>query len=266
MLTAWDGRVAPRVGYGYQEHPGEFLAMLAMSRVPADYALHVGSSVMKVSDIVEAEKLACRRGGDLSLVLIGLIHYADQSTWKNDLGENWSIDRILEEEMSQPIVGAAEGGMNRLLGLGYAVLHRAKGGAPMEGRIEQARKYVAEFQDFAFSTQNSDGSWGPYFLAARGFAADAATQLRSTGRALEWLAISLPEKRLEDPRVTAALDIVVTLLESQPFRANPPALSTREIASLGHALDALSIYDQRVFQPADPPPPVAAEKKSEAKG
>ena len=50
---------------------------------------------------------------------------------------------------------------------------------------------------------------------------------------------------------------MTSLLESQQFRANVPALSTRDIVSLGHALHALSIYDQRVFQPADPPPPPA---------
>jgi hypothetical protein len=265
LLIGQQGRVAARIGYGYQEHPGEFLAMLAMSRVPADYALHVGPNVPKVSDLVETEKLACRRGGDLSLVLVGLVHYADQSSWKNDLGETWSIERIVAEELSQPVVGAAEGGMNRLLGLGYAVSRRAKRGGAMEGRWEQARKYIDDFQNFAFTTQNADGSWGPYFLSARAPARDAATQLRSTGRALEWLAVSLPDKRLEDPRVTAALDIVTSLLESQTFRASPPALSTRDIASLGHALHALSIYDERVFQPADPPPPPATAQKGPEK-
>ena len=156
--------------------------------------------------------------------------------------------------------------MNRLLGLGYAVSRRAKRGGAMEGRWEQARKYIDDFQDFAFTTQNADGSWGPYFLSARAPARDAATQLRSTGRALEWLAVSLPDKRLEDSRVTAALDIVTSLLESQTFRANAPALSTRDIASLGHALHALSIYDERVFQPADPPPPPATAQEAEKKG
>jgi hypothetical protein len=196
-----------------------------------------------------------------------LVHYADQSSWKNDLGETWSIERILEEELSQPVVGAAEGGMNRLLGLAYAVSHRAKHGGAMEGRWEQARKYIDDFQKFAFTTQNADGSWGPYFLAARAVAQDPATQLRSTGRALEWLAVSLPDKRLEDARVTAALDNVTGLLESQYYRSNPPALSTRDIASLGHALHALMIYDERIFQPADPPPPPAtAEKGQGARG
>ena len=168
MLMNQPDQVAVRIGYGYQENPGELLAMLAMSRVPADYALHVGPNVRTVAGIVEAEKRACRHGSDLSLVLIGLVHYADRSTWKNDLGETWSIERILEEEMSQPVVGAAEGGMNRLLGLGYAVSQHAKHGGAMEGRWDQARKYVDEFQEFAFANQNSDGSWGPYFVAARG--------------------------------------------------------------------------------------------------
>ena len=87
--------------------------------------------------------------------------------------------------------------------------------------------------------QNADGSWGPYFLAAAGASQDPASQLRSTGRVLEWLAMSLPEKRLEDARVVSAVDYVTQLLGSQRYQWNAPSLSTREIVSLGHALHAL---------------------------
>ena len=39
LLTTSDGHIAARVGYGLQEHPSQFLAMLAVSHVPADYPL-----------------------------------------------------------------------------------------------------------------------------------------------------------------------------------------------------------------------------------
>ncbi len=112
--------------------------------------------------------------------------------------------------------------------------------------------------------QNSDGSWGPYFLAARSTSPDPASQLRTTGRVLEWLAMSLPEKRLEDARVVSAVDYVTQLLGSQRYQWNAPSLSTREIVSLGHALHALAIYDERVFKPADVEEKPAAEKPSPA--
>ena len=104
MLTRSQDHIAARIGYGYQEHPGEFLAMLALSRVPADYPVRVGKDTRTVADLVEAEKLACRSGSDLSLTLIGLSYYVDEPEWKNDLGETWSIERIIREE-----IGAAGG-------------------------------------------------------------------------------------------------------------------------------------------------------------
>ena len=191
MLTHSQDHIAARIGYGYQEHPGEFLAMLALSRVPAEYPVRVGKDTRSVADVVEAEKLACRSGSDLSLDLIGLSYYVDEPEWKNDLGETWSIERIIREELGQPVVTAPEGGLNRLMGLSYAVARRAKRGQPIDGQFERAEKYTADFQAFALQLQNADGSWGPQFLAARSMSPDAAGQLRSTGRVLEWLTISL---------------------------------------------------------------------------
>ncbi len=73
---------------------------MALSRVPPDYPVRVGKTVRKVADLVEAEKLGCRTGGDLSLRLIGLSYYVDEPEWKNDLGETWSIERMIEEEIA----------------------------------------------------------------------------------------------------------------------------------------------------------------------
>jgi hypothetical protein len=251
MLCRSQGRIAPRTGYGYQEHPGEFLAMLALSRVQSDYPARIGKDVRTVADLAEAEKLGCRSGSDLSLKLVGLSYYVEQPEWKNDLGDAWSLERIIEEELAQPVVSAPEGGLNRLLGLSYAVVHRAKHKRPMTGQFQRAEKYAADFHNFALRLQNSDGSWGPSFLATRSNSQDAAVQLRSTGRVLEWLAVSLPDQGLEDARVQSAVDYVLRLLGSQRYQWNAQALPTREIVSWGHALHALTVYDERVFKPAD---------------
>jgi hypothetical protein len=259
-----DRHIAARIGYGYQEHPGEFLAMLAMARVPENYPLCVGKDTRSVADLIESEKLACREGSDLSLRLIGLSFYVDEPEWKNDLGETWSIERIMKEEVAQPVVTAPEGGLNRLMGLSYAIARRTKRGQPIDGQFQRARQYVAEFHDFALQLQNSDGSWGPYFLAAKGASQDAGSQLRTTGRVLEWLAMSLPDDKLADAPIAAAVEYVARLLGSQRYQWNTPSLSTREIAAAGHALHALAVYDERVFKPADAPPAAkpAADKPS----
>jgi hypothetical protein len=260
LLGLSQGHVAARIGYGCQEHPGEFLAMLAMSRVQTSYPVRASRFTRSVADLVEAEKRSCRAGEDLSLKLLGLAYFLDEPQWKNDLGEAWSLDRMIDLELAQPVITAPEGGLNRLMGLSYAVLRRVKREEPVDGEFQRAQKFVADFQKFALEQQNSDGSWGPYFLAGRSTSADPVLQLRSTGRILEWLVTSLPDKRLEDLGVTSAVEYLANLLGSQRYQGGTSTLSTREIVAAGHALHALALYDERVFRPADGDEKPAADK------
>ncbi len=255
-LVVSQGRIAARIGYGLQEHPSQLLSVLALARVQPTYPMRVGEDVVRtVADLVEHEKLSCRSGTDLSLKLIGLMYYAaDEPVWTNALGEAWSIERIIREELTRPVITAADGGMNRLMGLSYAVYRRAKRGEPIDGQFLRARTFLEDFHGYAFSLQNSDGSWGPHLLAAKGASRDTATQLRSTGHVLQWLALSLPEDRLDDPRVVRAVDRVVSLLGSSRYRNSVKTYSTREIGAVMHALHALMLYDERFFMPADPIP------------
>ena len=137
------------------------------------------------------------------------------------------------------------------MAISYVLAHPAKLGPASAEEIAGAEKYIREFQEFALRCQNSDGSWGPRFFAERSQSGDAAAQLRSTGRVLEWLAMSLPDEKLKDPRVLAAVDYVSRLAGSQRYQESAPSLSTQEISSLGHALHALAIYDQRALKPFD---------------
>jgi len=264
-MMSLDGKlIAPRIGYGYQERPGEFLSMLALSRVPPDYPVRVGKRTGTVADVVEAEKLACRGDSDLSLALLGLAYYVEQPEWKNALGETWSIERIVAEEVERPVLTAHDGGVNRLLGLSYAIAKQQKRAPRLSPVFERARKYVTDFQDYALRLQNEDGSWGLGMLAAKGASNDAAAQLRATGRVLEWLVIAMPDEKLQDPRVAAAVEYLIRLLGSQRYQYNSPALPTAEIVSLGHALHALVVYDQRVFQPFDAEEPPAEKPQAAA--
>ena len=57
-----------------------------------------------LADLVEAEKLGCRGGGDASLKLVGLSYYVEEPQWRNDAGEMWSLDRMIQQELAQPVV------------------------------------------------------------------------------------------------------------------------------------------------------------------
>jgi hypothetical protein len=251
-----EGRIAARIGYGRQEHPGQLLAVLALSRVPADYPIRVGEDVRTVADLIEHEKLSCRPATDFSRTLIGLAYYLpSDATWENRLGESWSIARILKEEIAKPVVTEGTRGTDRLMGLSYAVERRAKQDKPIDGEFRRASNYVRKFHDYALSLQNGDGTWGPRLLAARESSRDAATQLRATGHVLRWLVFSLPEAQIEDPRVVRSVAYLNQLLAGKRFRSGLKSLSTRNIESVMHGLHALSIYDQRYFAPRTPEQP-----------
>jgi len=256
LLQIGEGRLMARIGYGLQQVPSQFLAMLATSGVSADYEIRVGGVSASVAHLVKHEMLDTRSGTDLSLKLIGLSHYLeDQRPWKSRLGEDWSVERLIEEELGRSADAGNCSVTNRLLGLSYAVQQRIKRKRPVEGRFLDARKHVRKYQEYTWKLQNPDGSWHPRFFAVMGTSRDVAGSLNSTGHILEWLVFSLPEDELQDPRVVRSVDYLTGVLEKRSSRQSPASISARDLAGTMHALHALSIYDRRVFKPWDPEQP-----------
>ena len=266
LLQIGDGRVSARIGYGFQDAPSQFLAILAQSHVPADYEIRVGQQRKSVADLAESEKLACRAGTDMSWTLVGLSYYlAPDAAWQTPTGESWSLERILEEELERKASAAECQTTNRLMGISYAVQRRTRQDQPLTGEYGRAQKHVADSQEFALQIANADGSWNPRFFAAKGTSSDAAGSLRATGHIFEWLAFSLPDDRLEDPAVVKSIAYLAGAVENWQQATSIGSLSPRDIASLMHALHALAIYDQRVFKPHDAAKPPAASEKPESK-
>lgn len=241
LLRIESGRIAVDKGPGVQGHYGQFLAILAQSRVPADYPLTVDGQTFTVADLIESEKLGCRSGMELTFKLISLAYYLpSDATWKNASGDDWSIARLTREEIAAPIHTAACGGTHRLMGLSYAVHHRRKQGLPIDGEFARADKYTRDYQDWAFKLQNADGSFSTAWLKSREDRKDLGRKLQTSGHILEWLAFSLPAERLQSPETYDAVAFLAAMLADHPTRQ-------WEIGPLGHGLHALLIYDRRVF-------------------
>ena len=250
-----DNRPAARIGYGRQAYPSQMFATLAQSQVSVQYPMRVGKAKATVADFVEYEKWSCRAENDMALKLVGLAFYVGtDQTWENRDGEQWSIARVIEAELNKPITAAPCGGIHRLTGLSCAVQRRVKDGLPVDGPYLRAQKYVDVFHDHALKIQNADGSWHPKMLRARGVSRNDIGNLRSTGMILGWLASSLPAEELDDIRVKRSVDYITSLVGSRRFSSDTPNLPAGEIAAVMHAVHALQVYDERVFQPADPPP------------
>lgn len=243
QLMSYDGQslrlpIAP----GLQGHQGQLLSMLAQSQVKPDYGLRAGGKELTVADLVDYEKRTCRSGSELTFKLVGLAHYCgSDETWRNSSGQDWSVQRLLEEELGAPInrTQCPCGGTHRLFALSYAVDRRRHENKPVDGPWLVAERREKAYQDRAFRLQNTDGSFSTLWLDAAQNQNDKTRKLTTSGHILEWLAFSLPDDQLSDARFERAVSFVATLLErNQQMQWHRGAL--------GHALHALAIYEQRV--------------------
>jgi hypothetical protein len=246
MLFVNRDKVDARRGVGVQGHAGQFLAILAQSHVKADYPLLVSNKEFTLSDLVEHEKETCMAGEELTFKLISLMHYLDSDdTWTTRDGQEWSIQRLVREELKQPIRGAACGGTHRLMGFSYAVNKRIQRGKPVVGEFRRAQVFIQDFHRYTLSLQNADGSFSTEWFTRRGDNPDIDRRLKTSGHILEWIAFSLSDDELRDPRMVKAVDYLSTLLLKN-------GQHTWEIGPLGHALHALAIYHSRVLGSVGP--------------
>ena len=235
------GKIQAQVGVGVQGHAGQYLAMLAQSRVKADYPMLVDGQKFTVADLIEHEKLTCRPASELTFKLIALSHYLkSDDKWTSNDGQQWDIPRLIKEELAQPINGAACGGTHRMTGFSYAVRKREQRGEPIVGQWKRAKKFVEDFHEYTFKLQNADGSFSTAWFVMRAEDGDIGKRLQTTGHITEWLAFSLSKEQLAEPRMVKSVDYLTTImLENRNEKWS--------IGPLGHAIHALAIYDERVF-------------------
>jgi hypothetical protein len=235
------GNLAPRQGPGVQGHHGQFLAMLAQSRVKPEFPIRVEGKEFTVKDLIEYEQRTCYSKTELTFKLIALAHYLpSDATWKNDKGETWSIPRLAREEIAQPIVGAACGGTHRLTGVSYAVNKRLARGEKMAGEWLRAKTYEDSYHDYLMKLRNPDHSFSTQYFAGRGDSGGDERKLETSGHMTEWMVYSLPRDQLNDTRVVETVDFLNDLL----WRNRTKEL---KIGPKGHALHALVMYQERMF-------------------
>jgi hypothetical protein len=237
-----DSRMQTNIGPGVQGHAGQYLAMLAQSRVKTNYPMLIDGQKFTVADLIEHEKITCRPQTELTFKLIALTHYLkSDEKWKSHDGQDWDIPRLIKEELAQPIIGAACGGTHRMTGFSYAVRKREQRKEPITGQWLRAKKFIEDYHEYAFKLQNPDGSFSTNWFAGRQDEGAAGRRLETTGHITEWLAYSLAKDELTDPRMLKVVDYLTNLLmENRQEKWG--------IGPLGHGLHALAIYDERMFE------------------
>jgi hypothetical protein len=242
MLTLSRGRPHAAEGVGVQGHPAQLLAILAQSRVSAKTPMRIDGKEFTLDDLIQEEMLDCRAGSELTFKLISFAHYRpSDTTWRSRDGQAWSIPRLINAEIKAPVRGAACGGTHRLFGISYAFKTREKEGRPLDGEFLRAKQYITSYQRYAFSLQNPDGSFSTEWFSRRDNRPDIERKIQTTGHITEWLVFSLADEQLREPALVKSVDFLATSLAREPNRA-------WSIGPLGHALHALLMYDERVFQ------------------
>ena len=243
MLAAAGDRLTALRGIGVQGHSAQYLAVLAQCRVAMNSPITIQSKTFTVADLVDEEKLACKSGTELTFALIALAHYLPtDSQWTARDGKIWSLEKLVAEEIEQPIRGAPCGGTHRLFGLAYGCQRRLRATGQLDGVYLRADKFVRDYQQFTLTKlQNRDGSFSTeWFKYPADRDDDIDRKIQTTGHILEWLVASLDQETLFQPRVTAAVEFLTAALAREPSRE-------WKIGPLGHALHSLTIYQERAW-------------------
>jgi hypothetical protein len=250
LITLVDGKPHARYGVGLQGHDGQYLSMLAQWKVRPTSPMRIEGKDLTVQDYIDEEMASCQSGKELTFKLIALSHYLpSDAKWKSRNGEDWTISKLLKAEIEAPVHGAACGGTHRLFGISQAYKIRLKRGEPLDGEYARAHKYISDYQRYTLnSLQNPDGSFSTeWFRHKADRTGDVDRKLQTTGHILEWLAWSLPDEQLRNPKVTKAVDFLAGTLLAEPDRS-------WSIGPWGHGLHALMIYHDRMFTESPLPP------------
>jgi hypothetical protein len=240
-----EGDMRVKVGPALQGHHGQLLALLAQARVRSDYPMKVEGQDFTVANLIEVEKATCYPKTELTFKLIGLQRYLDiNARWVNDQGMQWDFPTLVREELRQPVRTAACGGTHRLSGLALAVKKRRSSGLPVDGVYAEAEKHVANYQNYAYSLQNPDGSFSTSWFKGPGKEADIDRRLKTTGHTLEWLLYAGSQQQLTHYRTVRAVNYLSNIMWANRTR-------DWEAGPLGHAIHALVLYDRMAFSKYD---------------
>ena len=142
-----------------------------------------------------------------------------------------------------------------MMGFSYSLHQRHLEGQPITGQWQRSQVYIQDFTEYAWSLQNRDGSFSTDWFEGRADSGDLDRKLQTSGHILEWLVYSSPRDGLQSDRMIRAVDFALrTLVEGR----------TRgfEVGPKNHALRALALYHERVFD--DPRPWLPATRVSKA--
>ncbi|MEX0725359.1 MAG: hypothetical protein WEB58_04220 [Planctomycetaceae bacterium] len=240
--TSFGGRAQPFTQrYIFQGHPNQFLGYFTLSRLPLDHQFRTGTDAITIQNLVENAKMEVNANEEITWTLWALSHYLPpDAEWRNQNGENWSIERLVQIQTDESVYDGACGGTHGLFALSYARnKYLYSSGGQLRGVWLEADQKIRRFITEAKASQNSDGTFSPNYFNGRGHSDDFNTRLATTGHMLEWLMVAVRSDELRSPWIRHAVDAICNDLLNSKDR-------TADVAPLYHGIDALMVYHNRV--------------------
>lgn len=231
--------------YAFEGHANQTIALISMCGVELDRQFGTSDGSVTMRDMIRHAQMTVAQKDEPTWTLWVLSRYLPPNArWVNQDGENWSIERLVQEQVAKPMKGAPCGGTHGLFALAHARNVYLQQGKPLRGVWLQAEYKIRKYINTARFQQNSDGSLSSNYFRGREYNPDFNKRMASIGHMLEFLMIALPQKELNSQWVRRAINSAATELMN-----NRKAYV--KCSPLYHTVNALNIYLDRV-NPAMP--------------
>lgn len=240
--TVHGGRAHPySVPYAFEGHANQTLAVLSMCGLEVDHEFGTADGTITLGDMIEHAKATCdTKRDEPTWTLWALSRYLPpDAVWRNEKGEVYSIERLVQEQTARPLKGAACGGTHGLFALAHARNVYLREGKPLRGVWLQAENKLRYYINTARRLQNSNGSLSSNYLRGRQYNPDFNKRMASAGHVLEFLMLALPQSELNQRWVRRAVEATARDLlnnRKEYVKCSP----------LYHSVNALNIYLDRV--------------------
>lgn len=254
-LTGWNLRLGDRgvitvvesgstLGQGHPDQWLGYLSQCGVNGIPLNRKLVVQNQEATVGDLLSQAQADLRPGQEATWTLMALATYLTENDhWQSSSGADWNLERVIDMELEADLAESACGGAHRLYGLATVVnrylARHPDATSPLPGAWGRAEASINECIGRARRFQQADGSFSTQYFERPGTSPDIAAKLGSSGHIFEFLAIALPENRLNEPWVLRAAERLVKMLEQT-------ADVDVECGSLYHAAHGLLLYRNRL--------------------
>lgn len=225
--------------YAFEGHPNQFLAFYGMANIPLDHKINTGEKTITIADMIRTAKAEVNTQEEITWTLWAFSRYLPWDTeWTSKTNEEWSIEKLVQEQMRSEPTRSACGGTHGLFALASAVNSYVKDQKQLRGTWLEASMRVRQYVEYARSMQNRDGSFSSKYFEGPEYSSDVNKRVSTTGHTLEFVMEGLPQSRLNEPWVRSAVARVANDLiqyKTQPL----------EPGGMYHAIDSLVIYRER---------------------